>query len=71
LGLDIAIVIFITFAQITKQLAVINFLTIIYTDSYSFYEYIIKLNIIKEKRLIINIIAIKELYKKRELLKIR
>ena len=32
---------------------------VIYIDSFSFYEYIIKLGITKEKRLIIDIIAIK------------
>jgi hypothetical protein len=71
LSLNIAIAMFITFAQIIKQLAVANFFVIICIDSYSLYEYIIKLGTIKEKRLIINIIIIKESYKKRELLKIR
>ncbi|KAF0329443.1 aurora kinase 2 splicing, partial [Colletotrichum asianum] len=33
-------------------------LTIIYIDSYLLYKYLIKLNTIKEKRLIINIIVI-------------
>ncbi|KAK6586178.1 hypothetical protein PZA11_001235 [Diplocarpon coronariae] len=33
--------------------------TIIYTDSLSLYKYIIKLGIIKEKRLIIDIMAIR------------
>jgi hypothetical protein len=35
------------------------------------YEYIIKLRITKEKYLIINIITIKQTYKKKELFKIR
>jgi pyruvate formate-lyase activating enzyme-like uncharacterized protein len=35
------------------------------------YEYIIKLGITKEKRLIINIIAIKQAYKKKKLFEIR
>jgi hypothetical protein len=40
-------------------------------DSKSLYEYIIKLRITKEKYLIINIIAIKQTYEKKELFEIR
>ena len=36
---------------------------IIYTDSYSLYKCLVKLNIIKEKCLIINIIALQQSYK--------
>jgi hypothetical protein len=32
--------------------------TIVYTDLYSLYKYLVKLSITKEKRLMINIIAI-------------
>ncbi|PVH72591.1 hypothetical protein DL98DRAFT_432914, partial [Cadophora sp. DSE1049] len=44
---------------ITNKLSFLKLLIIIYTDSLSFYEYIIKLGIIKEKRLIIDIITIR------------
>ncbi|CAL3962991.1 unnamed protein product [Diplocarpon coronariae] len=44
---------------------------IIYTDLYSLYKCLIKLSTIKEKRLIINIIGLRQLYKRRELAKIR
>ncbi|KAF2192524.1 hypothetical protein K469DRAFT_553496, partial [Zopfia rhizophila CBS 207.26] len=37
--------------------------TIICTDLYSLYECLVKLGTTKEKRLIINIIALRELYK--------
>ena len=44
---------------------------IIYINSFSLYEYIIKLNTIKEKHLIIDIIVIRQLYERRELSEIR
>ncbi|CAL3971037.1 unnamed protein product [Diplocarpon coronariae] len=44
--------------------------TVIYTDSFSLYKCIVKLGTIKEKRLMINIIAIRQLYKNRELIEI-
>jgi hypothetical protein len=45
-------------------------LIILYIDSKFLYEYIIKLGIIKEKYLIINIIAIRQAYEKKELFEI-
>ena len=53
-----------------EQLNLLAIPIIIYTDLYSLYKYLIKLSIIKEKYLIINIIAIQQLYKRRELFKI-
>jgi len=44
---------------------------IIYTNSFSFYKYIIKFSTIKEKRLMIDIITIKQLYERKKLLEIR
>ncbi|CAL3966476.1 unnamed protein product [Diplocarpon coronariae] len=44
---------------------------IIYTNSYSLYKCLIKLGTIKKKRLIIDIIGLRQLYKRRELAKIR
>ncbi|EKD18032.1 hypothetical protein MBM_03804 [Drepanopeziza brunnea f. sp. 'multigermtubi' MB_m1] len=70
LSIDIAIVISITFIQITAQLKIFNFFVIICTNSYSLYECIVKLRTIKEKRLIIDIIAIRESYERRELFKL-
>ena len=37
---------------------------IIYTDSYSLYKYLVKLSTIKEKCLIINIMALQQFYKR-------
>ncbi|KAF0323843.1 aurora kinase 2 splicing, partial [Colletotrichum asianum] len=44
--------------NIVYTITITLILTIIYIDSYLLYNYFIKLNIIKEKRLIINIIVI-------------
>ena len=58
-GIDMAISISITFNLIIKQLKISFIPIIIYTDLFSFYEYMIKFNTTKEKRLIIDIIIIK------------
>ncbi|UQC73521.1 uncharacterized protein CLUP02_00166, partial [Colletotrichum lupini] len=45
--------------KITNRISFLFILTVIYINSYSLYECLVKLRIIKEKRLIINIIALK------------
>ena len=57
-GVNIAIAIRTTLKIITDQLELPNIPIIIYTDLYSLYKYLVKLSTIKEKRLIINIIAL-------------
>ena len=47
-----------TYAMICDQLGINNFPVVICTDSFSLYEYLVKLGTTKEKRLIINIIAL-------------
>jgi hypothetical protein len=56
--------------MITGQLKFLYTLIIIYTDLYSLYKYLVKLSTTKEKRLIINIIALYQLYKRKEITKI-
>ena len=56
-GVNIAIVIRTTLKIITDQLELPVIPIIIYTDLYSLYKYLVKLSTIKEKHLIINIIA--------------
>ena len=60
-----------TLNLIIEQLGLGPIPTVIYTDSFSLYEYMVKLSTTKEKRLIIDIIAIRQSYKHRELLEIR
>jgi hypothetical protein len=54
-----------------KQLEFPTILIIVYTDSYSLYECLVKLGITKKKRLIIDIMVIRESYENRKLFEIR
>jgi hypothetical protein len=44
---------------------------IIYTDSKSLYNCLVKLGIMQEKRLIIDVISIREAYKRREIAQVK
>jgi hypothetical protein len=55
---NIAIIIRTTLKIIIDRLKLPIIPIIIYTDLYSLYKYLVKLSTIKEKRLIINIIAL-------------
>ena len=69
-GINIAITINTTIKIIIRQLGFLYTLIIIYTDLYLLYKCLVKLSITKEKRLIINIIALHQLYKCREIIEI-
>jgi hypothetical protein len=68
---DMSFIIGFTLTIIIKQLGFLIISIIVYIDFYSLYEYFVKLGTIKEKRLIIDIIAIRKSYENRELFKIR
>jgi hypothetical protein len=70
-GINILFAIGFTLTIIIKQLGLFIILIIVYTDSYSLYEYLVKFGIIKEKRLIIDIMAIRKSYENREIFEIR
>jgi hypothetical protein len=70
-GVDISFAIGSTLTMIIKQLGFPIIPIIVYTDFYSFYECLVKFGIIKEKRLIIDIMVIRESYENRELFEIR
>jgi hypothetical protein len=70
-GADKAYVIATTISQVTTKLGMPKVPIIVCTDSYSLYECLVKLGTIKEKRLMIDIIALREAYKGREILEVR
>ena len=57
-GVNIAIIIETTLKIIIDRLKLPIIPIIVYTNLYSFYKYLVKLSTIKEKRLIINIMAL-------------
>ena len=70
-GVDMAIAIGTTIKMITDQLGFGKISTIICTDSYSLYECLVKLGTTKEKRLMIDIMALRQSYERREIMEIR
>jgi hypothetical protein len=70
-GIDMSFAISSTLTMIMKQLEFPIILIIVCTDSYSLYECLVKLGIIKKKHFIIDIIIIRESYENRELFEIR
>ena len=57
-GINIAITVNITIHMITEQLDLPKTSIVVYTNLYSLYEYLVKLGTTKERRLIINIMAL-------------
>ena len=70
-GVDMAYAIGTTLNMITDELNLPKIETIICTDSYSLYECLVKLGTTKEKRLMIDIMSLRQSYEKRELYEIR
>jgi hypothetical protein len=70
-GADLAYAIGSILAKITDQLNLPTIPLIVCTDSYSLYECLVKLGTTKEKRLIIDIMALRQSYERRELFEIR
>ncbi len=58
-GADLVYTIGSTIAKVIEQLGLLAIPIIVCTNSYSLYEYLVKLGTTKEKRLIINIIALR------------
>jgi hypothetical protein len=70
-GFDIGIAIATTLRMITERLSIALIPQVICTNSYSLYECLVKLGTTKEKRLIINIMALRQSYKRRKITEIR
>jgi hypothetical protein len=69
--IDMSFVIRSTLTIIIKQLGLFTIPIIVYINSYSLYECLVKLGTIKKKRLIIDIMAIRKSYENREIFEIR
>ncbi len=70
-GADLAYAISSIIAKVMEQLGLLAIPIVVYTNSYSLYECLVKLGTTKEKRLIIDIMALRQLYEQRELYEIR
>lgn len=70
-GADMAISLSTTYAMICRQLSINNFPVVMCTDSFSLYECLVKLGTTKEKRLMIDIMALRQSYERRELAEVR
>jgi hypothetical protein len=70
-GVDMAYALASTLRQITTHLNLPAIPTIVCTDSYSLYECLVKLGTTKEKRLMIDIMALRQSYERRELQEVR
>ncbi|KAF1936185.1 hypothetical protein EJ02DRAFT_459741 [Clathrospora elynae] len=70
-GVDIAIAILTTLKMITERLGMPPIPLIVCTDSYSLYECLVKLGTTNEKRLMIDIMALRQSYERREITEIR
>ena len=70
-GVDMAYAVATTLQKITEQLNLPTIPMVVCTDSYSLYECLVKLGSTKEKRLMIDIMALRQMYERRELFEIR
>ncbi|GAO20099.1 hypothetical protein UVI_02042530 [Ustilaginoidea virens] len=70
-GVDIAYAIGTTLNMITSRLGLPKIPTVVCTDSFSLYECLVKLGTTKEKRLMIDIMALRQSYERREIYEIR
>ncbi|KAH8755082.1 hypothetical protein F5883DRAFT_687434 [Diaporthe sp. PMI_573] len=70
-GFDIAAVVSTTLHIVTDQLGLPRIPLAVCTDSYSLYECLVKLGTTKEKRLMVDILALRQSYEKREISEIR
>ncbi|KAK1913055.1 hypothetical protein P3342_004991 [Pyrenophora teres f. teres] len=70
-GFDIGIAITTTLRIVTERLRIPEIPLVVCTDSYSLYKCLVKLRTTKEKRLMIDIMALRQSYERREITEIR
>jgi len=66
-GVDTGFVVAETIRMVTERLGIVRVPLIICTDSYSLYECLVKLGTTSEKRLMIDIMALRQMYERREI----
>ncbi|KAI1000891.1 hypothetical protein K3495_g7306 [Podosphaera aphanis] len=70
-GVDMAFALNTTISMVMKQLGLAPLPLIVCTDSYSLYECLVKLGTTKEKRLMIDIMALRQSYERKEIFEVR
>jgi hypothetical protein len=70
-GVDIGFTIAATVSMILRQLSLPPVPLVVCTDSLSLYDCVVKLGTTREKRLMIDIMALREMYERRELVDVR
>ena len=70
-GVDIGFIIAAIVSMILRQLSLPPVPLVVCTDSLSLYDCVVKLGITREKRLMIDIMALREMYERRELVDMR
>ena len=70
-GIDTGYVVAQTISMVTRHLDLPKLLLVVCTDSYSLYECIIKLGSTTEKRLMIDVMSMREMYERREIGEVR
>jgi hypothetical protein len=70
-GVDVGIALSTTLQMITTQLDLAEIPMVICTDSFSLYECLVKLGTTQEKRLMIDIMALRQSYEHREIAEVR
>ena len=70
-GVDMVYAVTTTLQMVSAHLGLLRVPTIVCTDSYSLYECLVKLRTTKEKRLMIDIMALRQSYERCELHEVR
>lgn len=70
-GVDLSIAIGTTLRMITNRLKLPYIPLIVCTDSYSLYECLVKLGTTNEKRLMIDVLSLRQSYERREITEVR
>ncbi len=70
-GVDLAVAIMTTLRMVTERLRLPTMPLVVCTDSYSLYECLVKLGTTDEKRLMVDVLALRQSYERREIAEIR